>query len=325
MSKPHKPVFKTLSEQKTSPRFEAKEKRPFAKSPRPSAPRTPSEPRELSLNKAGRSGQVKVTIKGTADAPKVKKTGPLSPRAPEKIKKNRETEMKVYGAAACLALFAKRPQAIVRLWATVAMSHKIGEILSYLANNKKTYHIVDSEELAKVSGSEHHGGICMLVKKPRTLTLEGYLSVPQTQDCLLLLDGVNNAQNLGGIMRTAAFYGVKYLISTNPNALYAPAAWRVAEGGGEYVQPLQCLSPESALQALRQAGYQIVHISPNNQGTALNQFSFAPKSVIVLSEGDASDLATPEDAKVRLALSAPLENGLNVAVNAGILLSKWYF
>ncbi len=32
--------------------------------------------------------------------------------------------MKVYGENAPLALFAERPESIVRLWATVQMSHK---------------------------------------------------------------------------------------------------------------------------------------------------------------------------------------------------------
>ena len=99
--------------------------------------------------------KVQVTIKstGTVYKTKEKKTGALSPRAPEKIKKNRAEEMKVYGENACLALFAERPESIVRLWATVQISHRIGEVLSYLAENKKAYHVVDSEELARVSGT----------------------------------------------------------------------------------------------------------------------------------------------------------------------------
>ena len=60
---------------------------------------------------------------------------------------------------------------------------KIGEVLSYLAEHKKAYHVVDSEELARVSGTEHHGGICLLVKKPRAFTLQGYLDIPREEDC----------------------------------------------------------------------------------------------------------------------------------------------
>ena len=62
--------------------------------------------------------------------------------------------------------------------------------------------MVDSDELSLVSGTEHHGGICMLVKKQRTFSLQGYLDVPHQEDCLVVLDQVNNAQNLGSVVRT---------------------------------------------------------------------------------------------------------------------------
>ena len=227
---------------------------------------------ELSLNKAnGESGSVKVMVKSTGVSykPKEKKTGALSPRAPEKIKKNRAEEMKVYGENACLELFAERPESIVRVWATVQMAHRIGEIFSYLAANKKVYHVVDNDELSLVSGTEHHGGICMLVKKQRTFSLQGYLDVPRQEDCLVVLDQVNNAQNLGGVVRTCAFYGIKNVVTNQVEQLYAPAAMRVAEGGMEHIRILETESTEIALEALRKAGYQIIHVSINKQGVAL--------------------------------------------------------
>ena len=282
---------------------------------------------ELSLNKAnGESGLVKVTVKSTGVSykPKEKKTGALSPRAPEKIKKNRAEEMKVYGENACLELFAERPESIVRVWATVQMAHRIGEIFSYLAANKKVYHVVDSEELSLVSGTEHHGGICMLVKKQRTFSLQGYLDVPRQEDYLVVLDQVNNAQNLGGVVRTCAFYGIKNVVTNQVEQLYAPAAMRVAEGGMEHIRILETESTEIALEALRKAGYQIIHVSTNKQGVALEQLKFAEKVALVLSEGSTDDIRDKQDVNVRLSLSNPLKAGLNIAVNAGILLSHWY-
>ena len=282
---------------------------------------------ELSLNKAnGESGSVKVTVKSTGVSykPKEKKTGALSPRAPEKIKKNRAEEMKVYGENACLELFSERPESIVRVWATVQIAHRIGEIFSYLAANKKVYHVVDSEELSLVSGTEHHGGICMLVKKQRTFSLQGYLDVPRQEDCLVVLDQVNNAQNLGGVVRTCAFYGIKNVVTNQVEQLYAPAAMRVAEGGMEHIRILETESTEIALEALRKAGYQIIHVSTNKQGVALEQLKFAEKVALVLSEGSTDDIRDKQDVNVRLSLSNPLKAGLNIAVNAGILLSHWY-
>lgn len=282
---------------------------------------------ELSLNKASGAGNVKVMVKSTGVAYKAKekKTGALSPRAPEKIKKNRAEEMKVYAENACLALFAERPESIVRVWATVQMAHKVGEMFSYLAANKKVYHVVDNEELARVSGTEHHGGICMLVKKPRTFTLQGYLEVPREEDCLVVLDKVNNAQNVGAVLRTCAFYGVKNVVTGNADNLYSAASMRVAEGGAEYVRVLEALDIEWALQVLRRAGYQIVHIAQGKEGVALDKAQFNRKVAFLLSETDSTDLAEKQDLSVRLSLSSPLKNGLNIAVNSGILLAKWYF
>ena len=200
---------------------------------------------ESTMKKAGGAeGGVKVMVKSSQfdDKPREKKTGPLSPRAPEKIKKNRAEEMKVYGENACLALFEQRPASIVRLWAKVQMAHKIGDICSYLAANKKVYHIVESDELTKVSGTEHHGGICMLVKKSYPFTLQGYLDVPHQEDCLVLLDGVNNAQNIGGILRTCAFFGVKNMVLEEAESLNSAVTLRVAEGGAEYVRVLEAMT-----------------------------------------------------------------------------------
>lgn len=47
--------------------------------------------------KASGEGSVQIWVKGGNSSVKEKKNGPLSPRAPEKIKKNRLEEMKVYG------------------------------------------------------------------------------------------------------------------------------------------------------------------------------------------------------------------------------------
>ena len=43
-----------------------------------------------------------------------------------------------------------------------------------------------------------------------------------------MLDQVNNAQNLGGVVRTCAFYGIKNVVTNQVEQLYAPAAMRVA-------------------------------------------------------------------------------------------------
>ena len=56
----------------------------------------------------------------------------------------------------------------------------------------------------------------------------------------------------------------------------------------------------------------------------MEQLKFAAKVALVLSEGSTDDIRDKQDVNVRLSLSNPLKIGLNIAVNAGILLAHWY-
>lgn len=332
------PRFKTIEEKQSKARKfnddrdnDRPNRKTFQKSDRLLAPKTErvvrSQPNDdiypKEAEKAGREGSVQISVKGRHEKSE-KKTGPLSPRAPEKIRNNRATEMKVYGENACYTLFEQRPEAIVRLWATVEGAKKAGALLSYLAEQKKAYHVVDSEEMERVTGTEHHGGICLLVKKSAPFSLEGYLQLPRQRDCLVLLDGVNNAQNVGGVVRTCAFYGVKGVIVESNDILNSSNAARVAEGGLEFVHALETKHKQIALTQLRNAGYQIVHITPQKQAPALAKTTLAAKVVFVLSEVVSNEMEYPEDTNVQLSFANPLNSGLNVAVNAGVLLSQWY-
>lgn len=327
------PRFKTV-EEKRQPKFSCENERQDRKpndrkfsekkdrlSRRDDKPNYDIYPKEG--RKAGGEGSVQISVKG-GQQPKEKKTGALSPRAPEKIRNNRATEMKIYGENACLTLFQQRPEAIVRLWATVELAKKSGELLSYLAEQKKAYHVVDNDEMERVTGTEHHGGICLLVKKVTPFSLEGYLQIARNRDCLVLLDGVNNAQNIGGIVRTCAFYGVKGIIVENNDLLNSSAAARVAEGGLEFVHALETKHKQIALTQLRNAGYQIVHLTRQKQAKSLAKTELAEKVVFVLGETVLSEVEFSEDTNVQLSFANPLNSGLNVAVNAGILLAQWY-
>ncbi|MFC0309561.1 TrmH family RNA methyltransferase [Gallibacterium trehalosifermentans] len=280
---------------------------------------------QLTAHKANQTqGEVNVRIKSSAHAVKEKKTGPLSPRAPEKIRQNRAEEVKVYGELACLTLFEHRPQDIVRLWVTQELSKKAGEMMSYLANNKKAYHVVKNDEMQRVTGTEHHGGICLLVKKRPPLSLSGYLTIPRQRDCIVLLDGVGNAANIGGVLKTLAFYGVQNVITDNIDLVQSPASMRVAEGGIEFLRLFETEHPTLAIDQLQQAGYQIVRASLAKQATPLDHATFADKVVLVLSENMWKEL-DPNATNIALSRSNQLASGLNIAVTAGVLLAKWYF
>lgn len=120
------------------------------------------------------------------------------PQVAKAVKAVLDDESKVYGENACRVLFTQRPEAVVRLYVSEKMAPKFADVMKHLAAAKKAYHIVADTELEKVAGSQHHGGIVLLVKRKPVHTLANYLNQKgKKQDCLLALDGVGNPHKMG--------------------------------------------------------------------------------------------------------------------------------
>lgn len=149
-------------------------------------------------------------------------------------------EISVCGWQAVSALFERHPDEIRRLYFDTSTGKRAGKLCSYLAQRRKVYRQLPADELERVAGTLHHGGIIAVITE-RPLhevtreTIDGWAS---TRMPLLLLDRVSNANNLGAIVRTAAFFGVtSIVVPDHPSqALPGDAAWRVAEGGMEFVE-----------------------------------------------------------------------------------------
>lgn len=152
---------------------------------------------------------------------------------------SRSKELHVCGWQAVSTLFARHPDDVLRLFFDAATGKRAGEFCSRLAQQKKVYRQVDAAELDRIAGSKLHGGIiAVILERPlKKVTREVMAEWARAKAPLLLLDRVSNANNVGAIVRTAAFFGVKSIIVPDHpgQALPGEAAWRVAEGGMEFV------------------------------------------------------------------------------------------
>ncbi|EHC68732.1 tRNA/rRNA methyltransferase [Salmonella enterica subsp. enterica serovar Mississippi str. A4-633] len=236
-----------------------------------------------------------------------------------------ETHTRVYGENACQALFQSRPDAIVRAWFIQSVTPRFKEALRWMAANRKAYHVVDEAELAKASGTEHHGGVCFLIKKRNGTTVKQWVKQAADQDCVLALEDVANPHNLGGMMRSCAHFGVKGVVVQDAALLESGAAIRTAEGGAEHVQPITGESIVDVLDDFRQAGYTVVTTS-SERGQALFSTTLPEKMVLVLGrEYDYLPEAArePDDLCVKINGTGNVES-LNVSVATGVLLAEWW-
>lgn len=122
---------------------------------------------------------------------------------PEQLRRQRAEETRVYGENACQALFRNRPDAIVRAWFEQSVTPRFRDALRWMAANRKAYHVVEDDELAKASGTEHHGGVCFLIKKRAGLDADGYLTsvAAKQHDCVMALEQISNPAQLRALRR----------------------------------------------------------------------------------------------------------------------------
>ncbi|MBT1444694.1 tRNA/rRNA methyltransferase [Shewanella sp. JM162201] len=241
-------------------------------------------------------------------------------------KEQRLNETRLYGINACRETFKHRRDDVVKLYLDEATAPKFADVMKHLAKTRKAYHVVGEEELERIAGSQHHGGVVMVVRKKPVADIFAYLARQKKQrDCLLALDGVGNPHNLGAIMRSCAHFGVSGIVMTEAGLLQSGAAARTAEGGMEHVEGISTARLTDALQACRQAGYTIITTSSHG-GESLYASKLPAKVVVVFGEemdGVSKAVASRADIGVQIPGSGLVES-LNVSVAASLILGEWY-
>ncbi|MCA3365143.1 MAG: RNA methyltransferase, partial [Roseomonas sp.] len=158
------------------------------------------------------------------------------------------------GPAAVAALFAHRPGDVLRFFYTPMRRQEAGPLCAALAKRRLPYREVPPEELQRIAGTTHHGGM-VAVARPRAVILVDVADLPPilwAAPVLPILDGIGNPHNLGAIARSAAFFGCKALVISGDNrqARLSDAALRTAEGGLEALAVFQAPDLPGLLRAL---------------------------------------------------------------------------
>ena len=227
----------------------------------------------------------------------------------------------VCGANAVAALFARRADAVQRLFYTEAMRQVAGPFCAQLARAHRPYRMMPADELARAAGTPHHGGICA-VATAREVPLLNAVAPPQHR-LLLALDGVGNPHNLGAIARSAAFFGVQALLlhETPGGAMLSDAAYRVAEGGLEYLAVYRTGDLARAVRAL-QPWYRSVAATLAAEGVPPRDIPVDRPTLLVLGHeehGVSADVLAACRRQVRVTPRGAIQS-LNVAQAAAVLL-----
>jgi RNA methyltransferase, TrmH family len=237
-----------------------------------------------------------------------------------------KTELRICGLAAVLARHTRAPGSIIRLFFDAATAPRLGDLCRELAKARKVYRCVEGEELVRVGGTVHHGGVVAVVyqEPPRPVRQEDFEHWAAHRRSLLLLDRIGNMHNLGALARTAAFYGVEHIVLQDDPLSARPgdAAYRVAEGGLEHITVWSALSLPRLAEALDEVGYEVVGAATRGGVKKLGK----PGAPIALALGNEETGLSPELAGVCTRLITLPGSGrvesLNVSVAGAILLDR---
>jgi len=140
------------------------------------------------------------------------------------------------------------------------------------------------EQLTQLAGTPTHQGVVALVRHQESLALEDLFepTVGPASRLLLALDGVEDPQNLGALLRVADGAGVDGVVLTERrSAPLSPVAIKASAGAAEHLRIARVVNLVRALEDLKRQNIWVIGLDERGT-TDYDQFDFTGNCVLVL-------------------------------------------
>ncbi len=137
-------------------------------------------------------------------------------------------------------------------------SKRVKEIVHLAKSQKIPVVDADAHKLANLSNSKLHQGVVLQCGELKTHDLDSFLEKIQPADkkLLIALDQIEDPQNVGAIIRSAAFLGADGLITLKKHAAPLSAVVSKASAGAlEHFPIIQVSNLSECLQKLKKEGF----------------------------------------------------------------------
>jgi tRNA G18 (ribose-2'-O)-methylase SpoU len=185
--------------------------------------------------------------------------------------------------------------------------------------------VVSQRVMNEIAGFNIHRGCLALAERPARETLTAtHLAGARL---VVVLEGVNNPDNIGGIFRSAAAFGVDLVVlgAACSDPFYRKAI-RTSMAATLQVPFVEAGRWPGALDLLREAGFTRIALTPSADAAPLEDVdrNIARVALLIGAEGNGltADALAHADRRVRIAM-APSIDSLNVTVAASIALHHW--
>jgi TrmH RNA methyltransferase len=232
----------------------------------------------------------------------------------------------LYGLRSGLAVFERRRQDIRRIGFDAGLRAELPELLRWAVGAGVPCREEDERELGLRAQSNQHEGLVLEVLPRRWLPAKELAAqLARDPGVVIALDRVRNPQNIGAVLRSAAFFGVKAAVlgAPAPHPGVPPFALRVAEGGAEHLGLCRTTDLADTLGRFKSQGVHVIGADAHAVG-GLDTIDTPAACVLVLGherEGLSPRVKAQCTSLVSIQGSGALES-LNVAVAAGVLLAE---
>lgn len=217
------------------------------------------------------------------------------------------------------------PERLVSLLIDPKRRAKLEDVLAGLPQDTPV-HLADQEVLDAIAGFHLHRGILALGRKPPAIDARELLASLPAQAVVLVLCGIANHDNIGGIYRNAAAFGADAVILDSDccDPLYRKAI-RVSVGAVLSVPTARLVRGEPIADLLSATGFEGLALSPAADEVLATLKPALRTAVLLGAEGPGLSLEVLARAR---RVGIPMANGfdsLNVATTSGIVLHHLRF
>ncbi len=185
----------------------------------------------------------------------------------------------------------------------------------------------DKKVLDRIAASGSHQGIIAEAEPYRYYSLDDILNQAAEQGeepLLLLLDGIEDPQNLGAIIRTAEGLGAHGAVIPKHGACpVTPAVTRASAGASEHLKVAMVTNMVSAMKELKERGMWIVG---TDSRAAVSCYDMTyPDSIALVVGGEGKGIRRLVKENCDYMVSIPMRgrvNSLNASVSAAIVLAE---
>ncbi|MCL2887907.1 MAG: 23S rRNA (guanosine(2251)-2'-O)-methyltransferase RlmB [Elusimicrobia bacterium] len=181
---------------------------------------------------------------------------------------------------------------------------------------------MDAKQMDILTKKANHQGIAAKVEAVKFMRLTTALDAARgnKKELWLAVDEMTDPQNLGSIIRSAAFLGFStILLPTRRTVGLSPAVYKVASGAVERVNIVEVVNLNTALLDLKDAGFWLY--GADMAGKPINKVNYTgPAALVIGSEGTGLRQKTAEHCDEIISIPQSQGESLNAAAAASIIM-----